>query len=125
MSQRPIAYVMEQTLGNVTHYLNLRNAESEAPAPGPRWLPIDYRAGRLPWTVRGGLAARHALGAMMPEIDGIFMHTTTLALMCVDLFTRKPTILSTDGTPANKHDMRGAYGLTPEGRLPSMAKRAI
>jgi len=26
-----VAFVMEQTLGSITHYLNLRRAESEAP----------------------------------------------------------------------------------------------
>jgi hypothetical protein len=35
MSGRPIAYVMEQTLGNITHYANLRQAET----PGLRGCP--------------------------------------------------------------------------------------
>ena len=76
---------MEQTLGNITHYLNLKLAEGAAEAPSPRWLPIEYSAGKLPWTVSGGLMARKALGSVLPEVDGIFMHTTTLALMCVAL----------------------------------------
>ncbi|HKO47525.1 MAG TPA: glycosyltransferase family 4 protein [Polyangiaceae bacterium] len=125
MSARPTAYVMEQTLGNITHYLNLKLAEAAAEAPGPRWLPIDYRAGRLPWTVSGGLMARQALGSILPEVDGIFMHTTTLALMCVDYFRKKPTILSTDGTPANKRNMRSAYGLKEQSGLRERAKRSL
>jgi glycosyltransferase involved in cell wall biosynthesis len=125
MSKLPIAYVMEQTLGNVTHYLNLRQAESEAELPGPRWLPIEYSQGRLPWTIRGGWLARKALAEVLPEVDGIFMHTTTLALLCVDYFRKRPTILSTDGTPSNKREMRNAYGLGQQGRLRERAKRAI
>jgi glycosyltransferase involved in cell wall biosynthesis len=125
MSARPIAYVMEQTLGNVTHYLNLKRAEAAAGAPEPRWLPIEYSAGRLPWTVSGGLMARKALGRVLPEVDGIFMHTTTLALMCVDYFRKLPTILSTDGTPSNKRHMRGAYGLSEQGGLREHAKRSL
>lgn len=125
MSGRPIAYVMEQTLGNITHYLNLRSAEAMAEAPGLRWLPIEYRAGRLPWTVTGGLLARKALAAALPEVDGVFMHTTTLALMCTDLLRKKPSVLSTDGTPSNKRNMRGAYGLQEQGRTREHAKRTL
>jgi glycosyltransferase involved in cell wall biosynthesis len=125
MSGRPIAYVMEQTLGNITHYLNLRRAESMAETPGPLWLPIEYRTSRIPWTITGSRLARKALAEAMPQVDGIFMHTTTLALLCVDLFRRKPTILSTDGTPSNKRNMRGAYGLREQGRLRERAKRAL
>ena len=125
MSARPIAYVMEQTLGNITHYLNLKRAEAVAVSPGPRWLPIEYQAGRLPWTVQGGLIARKALGEVLPEVDGIFMHTTTLALMCVDYFRKKPAILSTDGTPSNKRNMRSAYGLKEQSGLRERTKRSL
>ena len=125
MSGKPIAYVMEQTLGNITHYLNLRRAESTAEAPGPRWLPIEYQASRVPWTITGGRLARKALTEVLPEVDGVFMHTTTLALLCVDLFRKKAAVLSTDGTPANKRNMRSAYGLKEQGRLRERAKRAL
>jgi glycosyltransferase involved in cell wall biosynthesis len=125
MSDRPIAYVMEQTLGNITHYLNLRRADSTAVAPGPVWLPIEFRSSRVPWTITGGRLARKALVDVMPQVDGIFMHTTTLALLCMDLFRSKPTVLSTDGTPSNKRKMRGAYGLQEQGRLQERAKRAL
>jgi glycosyltransferase involved in cell wall biosynthesis len=122
---RPIAYVMEQTLGNITHYLNLRRAESMAGAPGPLWLPIDYRASRLPWTVAGGWRARKALKGVMAQVDGVFIHTTTLAPLCMDLFGRKPTVLSTDGTPSSKRQMRTAYGLREQGRLRERLKRGL
>jgi hypothetical protein len=60
---------MEQTLGNITHYLNLRRAESIAGSELPRWLPIEYRPGRLPWTVSGGWLARRALLPVLSEIE--------------------------------------------------------
>jgi len=123
MSLKPIAYVMEQTLGSITHYLNLRQAESAVVGPPPRWLPIEFRHGRLPWTVTGSLLARRALGEVLHEVDGIFMHTTTIAPLSVDYFAKKPAVLSTDGTPLNKRDMRAAYGLRPEGRLSERAKQ--
>ncbi len=125
MSGRQIAYVMEQTLGNITHYLNLRRAEAMAERPGPLWLPIEYRASRAPWTITGGQLARKALVDVMPQVDGMFIHTTTLALLCVDLFRKKPAVLSTDGTPSNKRYMRDAYGLKKQGRLRERGKRAL
>ncbi len=125
MSAKPIGYLMEQTLGNTTHYLNLRRAEAMAEAPGPLWLPIEYKHSRVPWTLTGSRLARKALVDVLPRLDGIFMHTTTLALACVDLFMKKSTVLSTDGTPANKRHMRTAYGMNDQGRLVEGAKRAI
>jgi glycosyltransferase involved in cell wall biosynthesis len=125
MSARQIAYVMEQTLGNITHYLNLRQAESLAEAPGPLWLPIEYRTSRVSWTITGGRLARKALVNVLPRIDGVFIHTTTLALLSADLFRKKPTVLSTDGTPSNKRNMRTAYGLQEQGKLTERAKRAL
>ena len=125
MTARPIAYVMEQTLGNVTHYLNLRRAESMCQAPGIRWLPIEYQLGVLPFTVNGGWLARSALDALLPEVDGVFIHTITLALLSFDRFRDKPTVLSADGTPLNKRHMREAYGLQPQGNLREHAQRAL
>src|SRR6187431_287056 len=117
MNGKPIAYVMEQTLGSVTHYQNLRREESFAEKPAPRWLPIEYRPGRLPWPVTASWLARQALGAVINDIDGIFMHTTTMAPLSVDYFRRKPAVLSSDGTPLNKRGVRQAYGLKDESPL--------
>jgi glycosyltransferase involved in cell wall biosynthesis len=122
---RPIAYVMEQTLGNVTHYLNLRQAEDALAGERPRWIPIDYRKAPIPWTLNGGWAARQALREIASEVDGAFIHTTTLAALSVDLFRRVPSVLSTDGTPYNKRTMRSAYNLKDRGRIAELAKRSL
>ncbi len=128
MIDRKIAYVMEQTLGNITHYLNLRRHEDALPGFTPSWLPVEFSAGalpRMPWTVTGGLAARRALKPLMNDVDGVFIHTLTLALLNADNFRRKPTVLSTDGTPMNKRSMRSDYGLRPEWRVQEMGKRML
>lgn len=125
MSERPVAYVMEQTLGSVTHYLNLRR-QVDVKEGGPRhWIPIEYRPSRLPWTVTGSLRARQALGAVIDDVDGVFIHTTTLAPASLDYFGKKPTVISSDGTPANKRDMRHAYGLKPETNVARLAKQTL
>jgi len=123
--RRPIAYVMEQTLGSVTHYLNLRQAEDALEGDRPRWVPIAYAPARVPWTINGGISARRALRAVVGEVDGVFIHTTTLAPLSVDLIRRVPTVLSTDGTAQNKVTMRADYDLKPQGRLAARAKRAL
>jgi glycosyltransferase involved in cell wall biosynthesis len=116
---------MEQTLGHLTHYLNLRRHEAVVTGCTPHWLPIDYRTGRMPWTVTGSLAARRALKPLLPTVDAIFMHTTTLAPLAVDYLRRRPAILSTDGTPLNKRAMRQAYGLKAERYGAGQAKRLL
>jgi glycosyltransferase involved in cell wall biosynthesis len=123
--KRPVAYVMEQTLGSITHYLNLRREDDVVAADRPRWVPIEYRPSRVPWTVSGSLSARWAIREILDDVDGVFIHTTTLAPLVADLFDRRPTLLSSDGTPLNKRDMRAAYGLKPEGLLAEAAKRAM
>jgi glycosyltransferase involved in cell wall biosynthesis len=125
MSGKPIGYVMEQTLGSITHYLNLRREESAAVGPPPRWLPIEYAQGRLPWTLSGSLLARRAVRPVLDEVDGLFFHTTTIALLCADYNRRKPSVISSDGTPLNKRDMREAYGLRPEDGTAERIKRAL
>ena len=125
MSQRPIAYLMEQTLGSITHYLNLRREENAADGVPPRWLPIEFQRTRAPWAVTGSLRARRALSPMLGEVDGVFMHTTTIALLAGDIFRKKPTVLSSDGTPFNKRNMRLDYGLGAQGLLAEKAKRSV
>jgi glycosyltransferase involved in cell wall biosynthesis len=114
---------MEQTLGSVTHYLTLRGQESMVRDCHLRWIPVDWRAGHLPWTVTGSWLARRALRPALADCDVVFMHTTTLAPLLVDYFRRKPTVLSSDGTSLNKREMRAAYGLKPESYASEQAKR--
>jgi glycosyltransferase involved in cell wall biosynthesis len=123
--KRPIAYVMEQTLGSVTHYLNLRQEEDALEGDRPQWLPIPFTHGRVPWTIGGGISARRALRSVLPDVDGVFIHTNTLAPLSADLFGRVPAVISTDGTPYNKRAMRTAYDLKEQSRLAELAKRSV
>jgi len=118
------AFAMEQSLGNVTHYLNLRAAEQEASWMQARWLPIEFRRTRVPWAVSGSLDASQALLRVLREVDVAFVHTTTIALLSPLLLPRKPLVLSTDGTP-NKRGMRHWYGLKPEGPVAGELKRQL
>jgi glycosyltransferase involved in cell wall biosynthesis len=122
---RRIAFLMEQTLGSITHYLNLRRAESVAQGFVPAWIPVEFRHGRLPWTLTGSILARRALSAAGSDLEGCFVHTTTIALFTPNHLGSLPTVLSTDGTLVNKRHMRSAYGLAPQTRLGEKLKSAV
>lgn len=125
VTERPIGYVMEQTLGSITHYLNLRRAEALIGADPHRWIPIEYRRSVLPWTLPASWATRQALRTVINDLDGVFMHTMTLAPASFDMFRRKPVVISCDGTPMAKRTMRVAYGLAPQRPLAELTKREI
>ncbi|HTO97146.1 MAG TPA: glycosyltransferase family 4 protein [Myxococcales bacterium] len=125
MGKRRIAFVMEQTLGSVTHYLNLRAHESAADGIAPLWLPIEFRPGRLPWALRGSLLARRSLASVAEQVEGCFVHTTTLSLLSAGQFRRTPAVLSTDGTALNKREVRAEYNLEPESGAARSLKRAV
>jgi glycosyltransferase involved in cell wall biosynthesis len=116
---------MEQTLGHLTHYLNLRRHEALVTSCKPHWLPVDYRDGLVPWMVTGSLAARRALKPLLTKVDAIFMHTITMAPLAADYFGHCPAVLSADGTPLNKRAMRQAYGMKSEAYGAGHAKRLL
>jgi glycosyltransferase involved in cell wall biosynthesis len=62
---------------------------------------------------------------MLDEIDGAFIHTTTIAPLAADLFRKIPAVLSSDATPFAKRGMRQAYGLGPEGNLAQAMKKRV
>ena len=120
-----IAFVMEQTLGSVTHYLNLRREQSEAVRLEPLWVPIAFQHSPFSWSVLGSLRARRAIARVFDEVDGLFVHTNTIALASRRYFGSKPSILSTDGTPLNKKSMRHWYDLKPQSTFAARAKQLV
>jgi glycosyltransferase involved in cell wall biosynthesis len=116
-----VAFVMEQTLGHVTHARNLRQVLDQTPTVDPCWLPIPYDvqgpARLLPlyrsnWSVRASWRARRALGAALSAdpLDALFFHTQVASLFSVDLMRRIPTIISLDATPLNYDEVGVSYG---------------
>src|ERR1051326_6802677 len=105
------AFVMEQTLGHVTHASNLRSALDDHPDVAATWLPIPFAPGRarlLPvirrnWSVRASWRARQALSAALAREPhhALFFHTQVTSLFSVGLMQRYPTLVSLDATPIN------------------------
>ncbi|MCC6173982.1 MAG: glycosyltransferase family 4 protein [Chloroflexi bacterium] len=116
-----MAFVLEQTLGHVTHTRNLRAAAASRPGLTPVWLPIPFDvrgAGRFVplyrgnWSVRASWRARQALHAAraIAPLDALFFHTQVTSLFSVDLMRRVPTIVSLDATPINYDSVGASYG---------------
>jgi glycosyltransferase involved in cell wall biosynthesis len=113
------AFVMEQTLGHVTHSRNLRAVVRARPDLDATWLPIPFDVRgvarlvpllRSNWSVRASWRARQALRsalAAQPH-DALFFHTQVTSLFSLQWMRRLPTIISLDATPIN-YDSVGVY----------------
>ena len=106
------AFVMEQTLGHVTHYRNLRAVATQQAIVDPTWLPISFDVHgperlipllRSNWSVRASWRAWQALrGALARQPhEALVFHTQVTSLFSVGLMRHVPSIISLDATPIN------------------------
>lgn len=118
------AFVMEQTLGHVTHHLNLALAVQRQSALRVSWIPVPFPTVGLErlvpgyatnWSIRASLRARWRLAQVLRERrhDALFFHTQVTSLFSVGLMRRVPTVVSLDATPMNLDSVGAAYGHTP------------
>jgi glycosyltransferase involved in cell wall biosynthesis len=120
------AFVIEQTLGHITHTANLRAAAAAQHALSPTWLPIPFEVGgahrfvpllRSNWSVRASWRARRALSVALKERpqDVLFFHTQVTSLFSTSQMQRYPTVVSLDATPIGYDQMGVSYGHRPAG----------
>ncbi len=116
-------FVMEQTLGHVTHTQNLMRWAAEAQDIEPTWLPVkpdgNDRWERFPvvkgnWSLKASLRAKDAMNAAFARQlpDALFLHTQTVSLYSAPYLRRVPSIISLDATPINYDTVGEAYGHT-------------
>ncbi len=118
---------MEQALGHVTHYRNLREFTDQQPDIAPVWLPISFDVRgparlvpllRDTWSVRASWRARRALrhathgGA---PLDALVFHTQVTSLFSIGIIRQVPTLISLDATPINYDSVGEHYGHRPAG----------
>jgi glycosyltransferase involved in cell wall biosynthesis len=114
-----IGFVLEQTLGHVTHTLNLQTNVPKDARIVPHWALIQMKmqgiATKIPlyrsnWTVRAGWRARRALAQLTGEsqLDALFFHTHVLAILATDFIRHIPSIVSLDATPW-QYDAMGEF----------------
>src|SRR5947209_2441594 len=104
-----VCFVMEQAVGHVTVYQNLRVALAERDDLEAHWVESHmYRPGGvfervpgLPLVLRASARAlvdvRHAIRSHAPDV--LFFNTQLSAAFCQWYMRRTPTILMTDVTP--------------------------
>jgi glycosyltransferase involved in cell wall biosynthesis len=118
------AFVMEQTLGHVTHYQNLAVALQHQTAVHPTWVLVPFATSGVErvipayasnWSVRASYRARRQLGRVLAERShqALFFHTQVTSLFSVGLMRRIPSVLSLDATPINYDSVAEAYGHRP------------
>jgi glycosyltransferase involved in cell wall biosynthesis len=119
MAGYEFGFVLEQSLGHVTHTKNLQANVPFDPEVRAHWGLIDFEAtgiaGRIPvyksnWTVRAGVRANLALARMgrRTRLDALFFHTQVPAILAQRWLRRIPGIVSLDATPL-QYDELGAF----------------
>jgi len=119
-----IGFVLERSLGHVTHADNLSRLLPQETSIDAELLPVDYAvdgwAARLPvfnsnWTVRAGVRARRGIKAMHARrpLDALFIHTQVPAVLCDSWIKKLPTVVSLDATPLQYDELGAHYGHQP------------
>jgi glycosyltransferase involved in cell wall biosynthesis len=131
-----LGFVMEQTLGHVTHHQNFRYWAAKDPDITPCWMPVYFTAPdrwertpvvRRNWTLRASLRARHQVRAVLRtgSLDGLFFHTQVTALFAHRLMAEIPAVVSLDATPQNIDSIGGPYNHIPGNAQVEALKNAL
>lgn len=112
-----VLYVMEQTLGHITHTKNLQGLVPRDGVLQPEFLLIPYETRRrLPgwsnWTIRagvcaGGQLARRQLRSGSPDVA--FFHTQVPAVLLGPWMRWMPSVVSIDATPKQYDELGDFY----------------
>src|SRR5262245_21272386 len=119
MAGYEFGFLLEQSLGHVTHTKNLLINIALDPEVHAHWGLIDFEAtgiaGKIPvyrsnWTVRAGLRAYREVARMnrQTKLDALFFHTQVPAILAQRWLRRVPGIVSLDATPL-QYDELGAF----------------
>lgn len=119
-----IGFVMEHTLGHVTHAQNFRASVDKDADVEATWIKVAFYEpdhwNKTPlvrgnWTLRASLRARRQVQAVLRSqpLDALFFHTQVTALFAQSLMKRIPTIVSMDATPINFDSIGFPYNHVP------------
>ncbi len=123
---KKFGFVMEQTLGHVTHHRNLEKWVQQDKAISAVWMPVipdqEDIWQRMPivknnWSLKSSLRAKDSIHKSIKseKLDALFIHTQTVALFSVPVMRKIPSIVSLDATPLNYDKVGTAYGHKPGG----------
>lgn len=114
-----VGFLLEQTLGHVTHADNLRRIIPTLGQIEARFADVEYEvtglAAKVPfynsnWTVRAGVRSRRKLRELVrgDGVQALFVHSQVPATLAGRWLTRVPSIVSLDATPL-QYDELGEY----------------
>jgi glycosyltransferase involved in cell wall biosynthesis len=117
--RRPrLGFVLEQTLGHVTHSKNLQDIIGNDHTVSSTFVQIPFsqsdRSRWVPgysnWTIRAGHRTRQAMRRLggRHEVDTVFIHTQVLAVFTRRQMRTLPTVVSIDATPS-QYDSLGPF----------------
>jgi glycosyltransferase involved in cell wall biosynthesis/GT2 family glycosyltransferase len=122
-----VGFVLEQTLGHITHSANLRHLVASDPDVDAVFEPVPFDvegpAAAIPgfgnWTIRAGVRARRAIRRLRKggPVDALFVHTQVPAILSPDHVRRLPTVVSLDATPIQYDELGAHYGHDTGNRL--------
>jgi glycosyltransferase involved in cell wall biosynthesis len=121
-----IGFILEQTLGHVTHSQNLQTNVPNDFSVDAHWGLLAWEtagfARHVPlynrnWTIRAGFKARKIIAALHYRVglDALFFHTQVPAIFSTRWMRHIPSIVSLDATPL-QYDRFGefyAHGIGP------------
>jgi glycosyltransferase involved in cell wall biosynthesis len=119
MAGYEFGFLLEQSLGHVTHAKNLLTNVPLDPEVHANWGLIDFEssgiARRIPvyrsnWTVRAGVRAYREVARMnrQTRLDALFFHTQVPAILAQRWLRKIPGIVSLDATPI-QYDELGTF----------------
>ncbi|HET6957972.1 MAG TPA: glycosyltransferase family 4 protein [Vicinamibacterales bacterium] len=119
-----LGFVMEQTLGHVTHGKNFQQYIANDPDVIATWIPVSYeiedRWNKVPvvsrnWTLKASIRAREQVVEVLrsTKLDGLFFHTQVTAIFARALMADIPTVVSMDATPINFDKIGSPYDHRP------------
>lgn len=119
MTGYEFGFILEQSLGHVTHAKNLQANLVRATDVKVHWGLVDFEAkglaGKIPvynsnWTVRAGIRADRLVARMnkQAKLDALFFHTQVPAVLAQRWLRKLPSIVSLDATPL-QYDELGAF----------------
>ena len=119
MAAYEFGFLLEQSLGHITHAKNLLTNVARDPDVHAHWALIDFEAkgiaARVPvyrnnWTVRAGVRAYREVARMnrQTKLDALFFHTQVPAILTQRWLRKFPGIVSLDATPI-QYDELGAF----------------
>jgi glycosyltransferase involved in cell wall biosynthesis len=119
MADYEFGFLLEQSLGHITHAKNLLTNVARDTEVHAHWGLINFEAkgvaGRVPvyrnnWTVRAGVRAYREVARMnrQTKLDALFFHTQVPAILAQRWLRKIPGIVSLDATP-RQYDELGLF----------------